>query len=323
MRKTAAAAFALLLLVLSCGACRSAKKNPPPTEPAQEEESASSEFVPAVRPATDPPEDEAFDFDQEAADYIGYFESPIYGRLLVYYQEEKLVILNAYGTRLFLLSAQSFDPKNSEDPPELIAEDMNFDGAVDFGVLYQDDGMNRYYDCWLWNHEERTFQFSVPLSGIPSPTFDAVNQTVYSYYRLTAQNAIVAEYKWQSAGLVPVAHHASNGGSENILNAPEDVDTPISIFDGIQFAGVTLRGNVDSQSRWLLKIEDETMVRLYANEYNPVNAMYKFTFQGLRPGTTTVALKYAVSWDAPAIADKALNITVLPDFTLRIVETER
>ena len=90
-----------------------------------------------------------------------------------------------------------------------------------------------------------------------------------------------------------------------------------------QFAGVTLRGNVDSQSRWLLKIEDETMVRLYANEYNPVNAMYKFTFQGLRPGTTTVALKYAVSWDAPAIADKALNITVLPDFTLRIVETER
>lgn len=331
MLKKKIAAVLVCALVVLLAACRMLKPvasmPDPEDETSAEETSAADGAQPEDRSDGEPePESEADDFifKKDRAAYLGAFESAIYGRLYVYYQDRRLIIFNAYGNRQFLISSHGYTPELlGDEEPELISDDMDFDGSADFGLLYSDTGLNCYYDCWLWNMEERTFEFSAPLAGIPSPTFDPVNETVYSYNRITEQNAIVTEYKWQSAGLLPVAHHASDNGSETMIAAPEDVDTPISIFDGIALSGVTLKGNVGSQSRWLVKIEDETIVKLYANEFNAVNAMCKFTFQGLRPGTTTVALKYAVSWESEAIADKALNITVLPDLTLRIIETER
>ena len=298
LKKTISAILACLLAA-SLAACRPSV----PVRSEQEDASAPQETESAAVPvqteaASAGDEADDFIFNRGKASYLGSFESAIYGRLSVYYQDRRLILFNAYGNRLFLLSSHGYTPELLGDgEPVLVSEDMDFDGSADFGLLYSDTGLNSYYQCWLWNLEARSFEYCAPLGGIPSPTFDPGHETVYSYNRISEQNAIVTEYKWQSGGLLPVAHHSSDNGSETLVYAPEDVDTPISIFDGLPLSGITLRGNVDSQSRWLLKIEDETVVKLYANEFNPVNAMYKFTFQGLRPGTTTVALKYAISWE--------------------------
>ena len=61
---------------------------------------------------------------------------------------------------------------------------------------------------------------------------------------------------------------------------------------------------------------------IFSSEYNDFNAMHRFIFVGVRPGTTTVVLRYAKSWDSDYIADKVLNITVQPDMTLRIIATD-
>ena len=311
----------LLLFLAACG------KQTPASVTGQTETAAAQTGAEFPLPPGEPTDAEGNttedgEFNIANAEYLGAIESNIYGSLYIWYADRKLAIYDAYSNRQFLFSSHGYTPEVSGKEVEMIIEDMDFDGETDFGLLYADNDLNRYYDCWLWVKDDRDFVFSEPLSGIPSPSFDKERQTVYSYNRLSAQNAIVTEYQWQSGGLLPVAHRSLDNGGDDIITAPEDVDTPITIFDGLPLSGVTLMGNVNSQSRWLCKIEDETVVALYSNEHNPVNAMFRFTFQGLRPGATTVVLKYATDWDAEAIADRILNILVQPDLTLRIIETE-
>ena len=324
MKKTLACLLCvtvLTALILGCG-----KKQPtaalPDAQTADKTTDPLAELTQAAETATAEDLTQQEDFDAENADWLGSFEHSIYGSLSVWYRDRQIAVYDAYGNIKFLFSSHGYTPETSGKEIEMLCEDMNFDGETDFGLLYADNDLNKYYDCWIWNAEKRAYLFSEPLSGIPSPSFDGEKQTVYSYNRISEQNAIVTEYKWQSAGLLPIAHRSLDNGETSIITAPEDVDTPISIFDGLPLSGVTLMGNVDSQSGWLCKIEDETIVTLYSNEHNPVNAMYRFTFQGLRPGATTVVLKYATDWNAEAIADRILNIIVQKDLTLRIIETE-
>ncbi|MBQ7688707.1 MAG: protease inhibitor I42 family protein [Clostridia bacterium] len=265
-----------------------------------------------------------FEFDEEEAERVGVINSPIYGKLYLYYQDGMLVIFDSYDTELFTVRAHGFSPEKAEELTNrqdeiLLCGDMNFDGDLDFRLLRDKTSLNSYYDCWLWDMENKRFTYFSPLANIPNPDFVTQEKKVVSYNRLNYQNAIVTEYVWQADELLPVSHREIDNGNEIFVGGPEDVDTPVAIFDGLPLSGISLQGNADSDSSWLVKIEDETIVSLFSSEYNDVNHTYRFIFSGLRPGTTTVVLKYATDWDADYIASRVLNITVCDDLTLRII----
>ena len=332
--KTLLCALLAVILPLTAYGCAKTQTNvtepataAPITLPPVQKPTENSE--PASQGAEEDPETEPFEYDDDLAVYLGVLNSPIYGKLRLYCQDDVLVIFDAYDEQLFLTSSHGYVPAPFEeedrdpDAPELlICEDINFDGDLDFRLFSTTGGLNDYYDCWLWNAELRNFEYFRPLSSIPNVQLDPAQQKVISYNRLNRQNAIVTEYMWQGSELLPVGHREVNNGSETYLGGPEDVDTPLAILDGYVVSQVALAGNADSDSKWFCRIENENIVRLYDESYNNVNREYCFAFIGVQPGTTTVLLKYATSWDAAYIATKILNITVRSDMTLRIIETE-
>ena len=326
--------FAAILLLAALTLLPACKKQPEPVTtapPITLPAVVKPEATTAATETAAPEEPTApFEFDEDEAEYLGYMNSPIYGRLYLYQQDGFIVIYDSYSTRLFLVDGQGFTRENAEDLLEedpdsttqiLNIGDLDFDGDLDFRLLLNKDSLNEYFACWLWDMEKKTFEPFRPLSVIPNPDFDAALKKVVSYNRINSQNAIVTEYEWQGKELLPTGFREVNNGSETYLGGPEDVDAPLGIFDGMAISGVTIQGNANSDSKWLCKIENEAILYLFSTEYNEFNRNYRFTFAGIQPGTTTVVLRYATSWEADYIAERVLNVVVNPDMTLRIIDT--
>lgn len=206
---------------------------------------------------------------------------------------------------------------------ELIGEDLNFDGYTDFRLLYSRGNMNDYYFCWLWDMAKRTFIYYLPLSSVPSPEFNSDKRRVISSDRMNPTTVISTEYIWQNGEIVPVAHGETTFSEDATgKDGIEDVSTSVSIFDNRVLSYIDLNINEDTSSRWICKIENERVVKLYSDTIDPDRGTHRFTFRGVGVGTTTVVLRYTTAWNAGYVAERIFNITVTRDGRLKIVTIE-
>ena len=278
------------------------------TEPQQTEES-------------DEPILEPLAFDPEKAEYLGTINTEIYGPLIVYYQDLRIVIFDVDGFQRFTLYAQSYMPFYNGTPVQLTARDVNFDGYTDFYLLYSRGNLNSYYFFWIWNMEKRTFEYFLPLSSIPSPEIDGYTRRIISSDQTALDTVIITNYVWAEGQIVPVSHEEKTLDPENMYHdpfAPEEVDGTVMVQDGLLLSSVVLRLNDPTTSDWVYKIDDERIVKLFSNSVDSSSHTRRFTFRGGLPGTTTVVFRYARGWDAPFLTQRILNITVNRNYTLTI-----
>ena len=327
MRATKLLSILLCAVMLFTGAACSRTYGNTPTAP-RTTAPQPTEAVPTA-PVNAPAEDEfvldPLEFDPEEAELLGTIETEIYGEITIYFQQDRFFIFDSYNSRLFMLYAYSYEPFYQDTPVELIAEDANFDGYTDFMVLYSQANLNSYYYFFLWNMQKRTFEYYLPLSSVPSPSVDKERRRIISTDLRNETTEITTEYIWQDGNILPVGHgertiSLTRENEEN--NGPEEADTAISISDGHILSSVSLKINENSRSDWLCRIENELIVRLYSDTVDNSKHTHRFTFHGLLPGTTTVVLRYATSWNAPYFSQRILNITVNMDRTLTIKTVE-
>ena len=86
-----------------------------------------------------------FTFDEDEAEFLGTFDSEIYAKVSVYYQDQRIVLFDSYDTRIGVLYAYSYEPNYEDTPIELKGEHVNFDGYTDFYLLYPQANFNSYY----------------------------------------------------------------------------------------------------------------------------------------------------------------------------------
>ena len=286
-------------------------------------------FENTTEPVTaDPDADPVLDpleFDEEKAEYLGTITTGIYGNVKIYYQDERLVIFDSYGTKLFELYANGYEPFYNHTPVVLEADDVNFDGYTDFYLLYSEASLNSYYFFWLWNMQARTFQYYLPLSSVPSPEVDTARRRIIANDMTDLDTVITTEYVWQDGNIMPIAHGESTvdrSNEESVIVGPEEADTSMSILDGHILSSVVMHMNDPTRSDWLCKIENESILRLYTDTIDRNDHTHRFIFRGLLTGTTTVVLRYAESWNSDYVAQRILNVTVNRDRTLKIVIVE-
>lgn len=319
--------FALLTGAAGCGFIRPNTPVTPVTTTAPQASYVYSDET--TEPVTQDPDADPvlppLEFDPEKAEYLGTIESGIYGNIKIYYQDLRLVIYDSYGKQIFTLYANGYEPFYNNSPVELFGDDVNFDGYTDFYLLYSEANLNSYYFFWIWNMQERTFKYYLPLSSVPSPEIDAERKRIVSSDYTDFDTLVTTEYVWQNNNIMPVAHGEAtvdHSGESTLPDGPEEADTSMSILDGHILSTVTMRLNETTRSDWLCRIEDESVVRLYTNTVDNNDHTHRFIFRGVKPGTTTVLLRYAQYWDSDYIAQRILNITVQRDYTLKIVLVE-
>ena len=270
---------------------------------------------------------EDFTFEEEAAERLGGINSDIYGRLYFYYQDSHILIFNSDEDLLFTLDSNGYYPNYEETPVELHGDDVNFDGHTDFYLLYSRGKLNDYCFFWLWNMRERTFEYYVPLSSIPSPVVDAGNQAIVSTTQLNADQLLRTVYRWQNGNITAVSNekvsaHPPQEEDDDILPGmkPEIADTRILVQDGHVISTVVFNVNENTHSRWICTIENPNVVALYSDELNAQNLTHTFMFRGVSQGVTTVVFRYSTGWDDTYVTQKVLNIQVGSDRTVYIVE---
>lgn len=85
-----------------------------------------------------------------------------------------------------IATAESNDGEDASSPapPEIIIEDMNFDGYDDMRTqAFLGAGPNIPYICWLWEKDKNQFVHDEKLSEIPSLEIDAENKWIKTSLR--------------------------------------------------------------------------------------------------------------------------------------------
>ncbi|SCM81988.1 exported hypothetical protein [uncultured Sporomusa sp.] len=90
------------------------------------------------------------------------------------------------------------------DSERVVAEDMNFDGYLDFKIASSQGSANAYYSCWLWDPKSGNFVLHEELSRLVSPAFNPDVKTVYSFTHISAADSEEATYVWKDGRLWPV-----------------------------------------------------------------------------------------------------------------------
>ena len=322
--KLVCALLCLVLTALTAACARGGNPNTP-TKPTLPQETEALATMPSQAPQSDEYVLEPLEFDEEKAECLGTVDTEIYGEITIWFQQDRFFIFDSYDTKLFTLYAYSYEPEYGDTPIELIGEDVNFDGYADFRVLYSQANLNSYYFFWIWNMQKRTFEYYLPLSSVPSPTIDAEKRRIFSSYIRNETTEISTEYVWQNGNIMPVGHGERTidlTREDEKQTGPEEADAAISINDRHVLSSVTLRVNEKTRSDWICRIENERIVKLYADALDSSKHTHRFTFYGVLPGTTTVVLRYASNWNEPYLSQKILNITVNTDRTLTIKTIE-
>ena len=316
-------AAAVLFSLAACG-----RQHNTPSRP--EKTTAPVTHTPVVI-TTDPDADEdeillgPFTFDEDEAEFLGTFDSEIYEEISVYYQDQRLILFDSYGSKMFELYAYSYEPYYEGTQIELIGEDVNFDGYTDFYLLYSQANFNSYYFFWIWNMQKRTFEYYLPLSSVPSPRIDENTRRIHSSDRISEDTLRTTDYIWENGQISAVSHGEQTidiTSEDPVITGPEDVDADPIISDGHALSSVTLHMNDRTNSDWLCRIENPAVLQL-SSEYKDIfSNTHKFVFRGFMRGTTTVVFRYAKSWNDPYVVQKILNVTVNTDNTLRIIVVE-
>ena len=81
-------------------------------------------------PTTEPPGDPdlpPLEFNEDAATYLGAFTSEIYGRMTMYYQQDRLVLFDPMGDRMFTLYAEGYKPNGADEREAFLYEETSSD----------------------------------------------------------------------------------------------------------------------------------------------------------------------------------------------------
>lgn len=323
--KKITAFFILFVLILSLGACK--EKEPPhktgwndPSEPvtgtettvAEEESTAEKEDIPAN---SDKPV--IIDFSEKTALNAGSFNSEIYGKLTLYYQDGYFLLYDEFKDRKFTVFAENYSALKTEGKAQAIFDDMNFDGYTDFGVCYYKDAINSYYFCFLWNTAEKTFTYYLPLSNLANPEFNDVNKSVVANERLTTTRTLRKTFVYSAGELTHVSAKDVTEEPENI--GAEPVDGALQVSSYGKNAKIELKANKTTHSKWECFIENEDIVILSSENFRISNNTAEFILAGISPGITTVIFRYVSVETDEYIEEVIINAKTNEDMTVEII----
>lgn len=318
------AGIAALSLLLGLSACKSGGDTETTGESTTAESTTSDETTteePTTAEETTAPE-KKFVFDEKKAAYIGEFSSEIYGKLFLYFQDDRIAIKDEFKEIKFVLDAEGYSPAaSSEGGIQLIAEDMNFDGYTDFRLPSSVGNVNSFYYCWLWDMNARTFKYYYPLSAISSPVFNKDTKEVVSTNRSSATHYDVSTYTWIDGQLTIQKHESVTETEDATVGSEVAENNTVEITEGLT-AFITLYGNPGSQCRWFPIVEDEDIVEVYSQTYEDSTAQTKICFQAHGIGTTTVVIRFALDRNSDYVSEKIFNITADDDFNITIKEIQ-
>ena len=323
MFKKISAFLAVLIIILSLSACKS--KEPAhktgwnnPEEPSEnesttlEEESTRPEYTTAASAG-----EVKINFSADKALKVGSFNSEIYGKLTVYFQDEYFLIFDEYQDRKFTVFAEGYSPSKTDGKAQAIFDDMNFDGYTDFGVCYYKDALNSYYFCFIWNNTERTFRYQLSLSNLANPDFDPVSGKIVAYERLTTTTATEKTYVYHQGVLNQIS--ATNVTEEPVTDGAETVDARLQVTASGKNSTVILSANEVSHSKWVCIVENSSIVKMTSEVYNEETSTYEFMLSAVSQGTTTVIFRYTSVITGEyieeiavnAVADEQMNVTII------------
>ncbi len=102
----------------------------------------------------------------------------------MYWYVETITILREDGNLVQSIALETPAETFDNETLSLGFEDMNFDGYADMYIMqYVSLGSSLLYHCWLWDPATQQFVYNMPLSQIPSPTFDQNQQLVHGHSR--------------------------------------------------------------------------------------------------------------------------------------------
>lgn len=319
------ALLAVIITLLTLASCNS--KEPThktgwnnPEEPKTEETTLPEETTIPEKVTEAAAEEVTVKFSADKALRVGDFQSEIYGKLIVYYQDDYFLIFDEYGERKFTVFAEGYSPSKTDGKPQALFDDMNFDGYTDFGVCYYKDALNSYYFCFMWDNGGRTFRYQLSLSNLANPDFDPIANEITAYERLTTTTATEKKYVYTNGVLTHVS-------SESVIEEPvtdgaETVDANLQVTGSGTSATIILGANENSHSKWVCTVENENAVMLASEFYNEEAVAYEFRLAAVSPGATTVIFRYKSVITGEYIEEIIVNAITKEDMTLQIVVPE-
>ncbi len=325
MQKKLTAFLAVIIIILmltSCGDKEPAHKTGwnNPEEPISEETSAPEETTLPEKVTEAGAQEVTIKFSSDKALRIGDFQSEVYGKLVIYFQDNYFLIFDDYQERKFTIFAEGYSPSKTDGKPQAIFDDMNFDGYTDFGVCYYKDSLNSYYFCFMWDNANRTFRYQLSLSSLANPDFDPVANEITAYERFTTTTASEKKYVYTSGVLTHVS--SKDVVEEPVTDGAETVDANLQITGSGSSATLVLNANENAHSKWVCAIENENIVILSSEFYNEEATAYEFRLTAVSPGATTVIFRYKSVITGEYIEEIIINAITKEDMTLQIVVPE-
>ena len=325
MLKKLTALLAVIMILASLAAC--GEKEPShktgwnnPEEPDTQETTSEEETTLPEKITEAAAEEVTVKFSSDKALRVGDFQSEVYGKLVIYFQDNYFLIFDEYQERKFTIFAEGYSPSKTDGKPVALFDDMNFDGYTDFGVCYYKDALNSYYFCFMWDNANRTFRYQLSLSNLANPDFDPVTNEITAYERFTTTTATEKKYTYTNGVLT----HLS---SKNVVEEPqtdgaETVDANLQITGSGSSATIILNANENAHSKWVCMIENESVAMLSSEAYNEEASAYEFRLSAVSPGATTAIFRYKSVITGEYIEEAIVNAIVKDDMTLQIVVTQ-
>lgn len=316
----ALAVIAIFLTLCACGDKEPAHKTGwnNPEEPTTDEVTSAEEDTTAEEITTEAAAQEVtIKFSSEKAVRVGSFQSEIYGKLAIYFQDDYFLIFDEYQERKFTIFAEGYSPSKTDGKPLAIFDDMNFDDYTDFGVCYYKDALNSYYFCFMWDNDLRTFRYQLSLSNLANPDFDPVSKEITAYERLTTTTATEKKYAYTNGVLTHLS--SADVVEEPVTDGAETVDANLQVTGTGTAATLILNTNENTYSKWVCTIENENVAMVYSEAYNEEASAWEFGITAVSPGATTVIFRYKSVYTGEYIEEVIVNAITHDDMTLQII----
>lgn len=325
MTKKITAFLAVLIILLTLASCK--EKEPAhktgwnnPEEPKSEATTASEETTASEKVTAAGTEEVTIKFSSDKALRVGDFQSEVYGKLSVYFQDDHFLLFDEYQERKFTIFAEGYSPSKTDGKPEALFDDMNFDGYTDFGVCYYKDALNSYYFCFMWDNAHRTFNYMLALSNLANPDFDPITNQITAFERLTTTTATEKIYTYTNGVLTHIA--SRDVIEEPVTDGAETVDANLQVTGSGSNATLIFNANENAHSKWVCTIENENVAVLSSEVYNEEASSYEFRLTAVSPGATTVIFRYKSVVTGEYIEEIIVNAITKDDMTLQIVVPE-
>lgn len=322
MKKKISVLLTVIALLLTFSSCNGDSEHKTGWQNPDENQSVSNDETTTEQTDSDTDNNKNTDtakvvFSESIAQDVGSFNSEIYGKLHVYFQNGYFLLLDEYGDTKFTVFAENFSTKDTNGQFLALFNDMNFDNKTDFAVCYYKDALNSYYYCFLWNETEKTFSYYLPLSNLSNPEFDSKNTQITSKYRFTATQTREDIYKYDSGELKLVHTYTSQNTQTD--TGPEIIDSKLQITENVNSAQISIASKKGARSKWVCKIDNENVVTLSSEYYDEYTYTYEFLLSSLSVGTTTVVFRYETVDTHAYVEERVINVSVDENRNIKVI----